>query len=91
MASSPDLSRPPQCPIIGMARTSPAMTKWDCREFCSCYNFPRLKSLVGWAQARSCAPCLFPPLSEGGRGGARVGRVHFAHAPAEILLEGSIS
>jgi YVTN family beta-propeller protein len=25
------------CPIIGMAGTSPAMTKWSCHEFCPCY------------------------------------------------------
>ncbi len=27
-----------QCPMIGMAVTSPAMTKWGCHEFCSCYG-----------------------------------------------------
>ncbi len=26
------------CPIIGMAGTSPAMTKWGCHEFCPCYK-----------------------------------------------------
>ena len=53
MASSPGLSRPPhptlprlrgrvgwgmaQCPITGMAGTSPAMTKWACHEICPSY------------------------------------------------------
>jgi len=43
--SSPGLSRLvpaisiriAQYPIIGLAGTNPAMTKWDCREFCPCY------------------------------------------------------
>jgi hypothetical protein len=27
-----------QCPIIEMAGTSPAMTKWGCHEFCPSYG-----------------------------------------------------
>jgi hypothetical protein len=28
---------PAQCPIIGMAGTSPVMTKWARHELCACY------------------------------------------------------
>src|SRR5258707_3610778 len=29
-----------QCPIIGIAGTSPSVTKWGCHECCPCYQSP---------------------------------------------------